>query len=485
MRILKRTILRLLAAAFLIGSSAPVFATGAAVSDAPQPVIIDHTMDKITEIPRYWIQKAKDTLHIAYGHTSHGAQLTEGMKGLVAFANNGGQGLSMPTDFYAFSNGDTSGVKLDLEEGAGNYDNGWMVLDAGYFNNMGSFTGNSYPPRIVNWEEETREYLEDPSHADVNVVMWAWSGQIEFKYPDKLDEDYIAPVQRLEEDYPDITFVYMNMNTPRHDDSASAPPDDPYNYGRITAGNQAVRDAFLADPHPNKAFYDFEDIESHNPDNVRFQFPSENCEYYSLIDDTTPDGNWALEWQASHTEGLDWYELAEKNHTQSLEENQKAYAAWWLFARLAGWDGTPNRAPAAGDQSVSTPAGTPLTITLTASDQDNDPLVYFITPPQHGTLSGTAPDLTYTPEAGYTGPDSFTFEVSDGTPARGQGAIGITVGSGVLQGDANGDSLINGDDITLAEDIIFEQASATPGADANGDGAVDALDITRIEMLMQ
>ncbi len=33
-----------------------------------------------------------------------------------------------------------------------------------------------------------------------------------------------------------------------------------------------------------------------------------------------------------------------------------------------------------------------------------------MTAPAHGTLTGTAPNLTYTPTAGYTGPDSFTFQ---------------------------------------------------------------------------
>jgi hypothetical protein len=51
-----------------------------------------------------------------------------------------------------------------------------------------------------------------------------------------------------------------------------------------------------------------------------------------------------------------------------------------------------------------------------------------VTSPAHGTLSGTAPNVTYTPAANYNGSDSFTFKVNDGaldsTPAtdhRGQG----------------------------------------------------------------
>jgi hypothetical protein len=34
--------------------------------------------------------------------------------------------------------------------------------------------------------------------------------------------------------------------------------------------------------------------------------------------------------------------------------------------------------------------------------------------PTHGNLSGSAPNLTYTPATNYFGPDSFTFRVNDG-----------------------------------------------------------------------
>lgn len=56
-----------------------------------------------------------------------------------------------------------------------------------------------------------------------------------------------------------------------------------------------------------------------------------------------------------------------------------------------------------------------LPVVLVASDPDGDPLTYaIVTPPEHGLLSGTAPDLTYTPATGYTGSDQFAFTASDG-----------------------------------------------------------------------
>ena len=53
---------------------------------------------------------------------------------------------------------------------------------------------------------------------------------------------------------------------------------------------------------------------------------------------------------------------------------------------------------------------------LTATDVDGDPLTFTkATDPAHGTVivnsDGT---YTYTPATNYTGPDSFTYTVSDG-----------------------------------------------------------------------
>ncbi|MEM6766438.1 MAG: Ig-like domain-containing protein, partial [Bacteroidota bacterium] len=74
-----------------------------------------------------------------------------------------------------------------------------------------------------------------------------------------------------------------------------------------------------------------------------------------------------------------------------------------------------NTQPIANSQSVTTPENTSVNITLTGSDADNDPLTYMVVGgPTKGQLSGTAPNLTYTPNQGATGSDSFTFKVNDG-----------------------------------------------------------------------
>jgi large repetitive protein len=86
-----------------------------------------------------------------------------------------------------------------------------------------------------------------------------------------------------------------------------------------------------------------------------------------------------------------------------------------------------NDAPIANAQSVSTGEDTPTAIVLVASDVDNPALTYAVTAPGHGTLSGTAPNLTYTPNADYFGPDSFTFTASDGTLTSAPATVSITV----------------------------------------------------------
>lgn len=73
-----------------------------------------------------------------------------------------------------------------------------------------------------------------------------------------------------------------------------------------------------------------------------------------------------------------------------------------------------NWPPVAYAQDVVTGIDTARAVTLVGFDFDGDPLSYStVTPPAHGTLSGTAPNLSYTPTPGYAGSDSFTFMVTD------------------------------------------------------------------------
>ena len=86
------------------------------------------------------------------------------------------------------------------------------------------------------------------------------------------------------------------------------------------------------------------------------------------------------------------------------------------------------RSPTATAQAVATNEDVPRAITLTGNDPDGDPINYFlVSNPSHGSLSGSVPNLTYTPIANYNGSDSFSFKVNDGTAESAVVTVSITV----------------------------------------------------------
>lgn len=282
-----------------------VFSFLLAFSSVQAATIINHNHTDITALPLEAVEQARRNLHIVYGHTSHGSQLTTGMTGLVQFANNGGLGLSVPQDIFAWNNGGIGGA-LDLHEI-------FYGGDAG-----------SYP----SWFEATREYLDNPDNSDVNVIIWAWCGQVEDKYIDgTLMSEYLQPMTQLENEYPHVQFVYMTGHVDIDEDAVNK------------AANEMIRQYVR---EYDKILYDFADIERYDPDGRYYPYVNDNCEYF----DSTlwpPQGNWALEWQNSHVEGVDWYDC-ESAHSEPLNANRKAYAAWYLWTVLAGWQASSEAA---------------------------------------------------------------------------------------------------------------------------------------------
>jgi hypothetical protein len=255
-----------------------------------EAVIVNHASLGLSAIPSTAIDQAKQRLHIAYGHTSHGSQLTTGMAGLVDFA--GPQ--------YSFNPGGAGGA-LDLREG---------VFASAY--DLGN------PDRTA-WASATRTYLA--ANPDINVIVWSWCGQVDGTQAEI--QQYLDLMDDLEHDYPNVTFVYMTGHTD------GAPLS-----GNVPTRNKQIRDYCNAN---NKVLYDFADIESYDPDGTYFgdKLVNDACDYDSNGDDVR-DRNWAVDWQNGHPG--EWYNC-ESAHSQPLNANMKAYAAWHLWARLAGWDG--------------------------------------------------------------------------------------------------------------------------------------------------
>lgn len=273
----------------------------------------DHTimnMLRLGTIPESAITSAKSQLHIGYGHTSHGSQITDGMTGLVAFANGGGLGFTYSQNLFAWNGGGTDG-DLDLQEGS-NYSEGPLSLDCGY-----------YPE----WVNETRDFLNDPANSDINVIMWAWCGQVSIRNQETIFSMYLTPMSQLESDFPNIRFVYMTGHLGHE---GTGPAENTH------LMNEQIR-TFCR--NNNKWLFDFADIESYNPDGEYFgdRKVNDECNYDSDGNDSL-DANWALEWQNDPSNAGKWYNCG-ASHTQPLSANQKAYAIWWLWARMAGWDG--------------------------------------------------------------------------------------------------------------------------------------------------
>lgn len=283
-------------------------------------IIADHNIAKLSNllaIPSSAITNAKSNLHIAYEHTSHGEQLVQGMTGLVNWRGS----------TYSFNNGGSGGA-LDLRDHA----------IAQMFSCWGMDLGNTRCPNNEQyhlWAENTRTYLE--TNPGVNVVIWSWCGQVSYATQANINT-YLTLMNQLEIDYPSIKFVYMTGHV-----------DGQPLSGTLFTNNTIIRNYCI---NNNKILFDFADIESYDPDgNYYADKRVTDCCNYDYNGDgivstdggdpglpTNGDRNWALDWQNTHQVNVDWYNC-NSSHSYPLNANMKAYAAWWLWARLGGWSG--------------------------------------------------------------------------------------------------------------------------------------------------
>ncbi|OED40962.1 hypothetical protein AB833_10735 [Chromatiales bacterium (ex Bugula neritina AB1)] len=90
-----------------------------------------------------------------------------------------------------------------------------------------------------------------------------------------------------------------------------------------------------------------------------------------------------------------------------------------------------NSAPVVTNQAITTRSNTPVVVSLGGSDADGDNITLAVVrSPASGSLSGTIPDLTYTPNNGFTGADSFTFSANDGQLDSAEATVAITITDG-------------------------------------------------------
>jgi len=128
-----------------------------------------------------------------------------------------------------------------------------------------------------------------------------------------------------------------------------------------------------------------------------------------------------------------------------------------------------NQLPVAKDVTASTGAGDPVAVTLDASDPEGADLTYTTTSPSHGTLSGEAPNLTYTPADGFVGTDSFTYTVSDGA-SEATATVTVKV--------AGGEGSVTTEDVTVSEPLLRGLFAGTRTISLEGSGGEGTLTYT-------
>lgn len=89
-----------------------------------------------------------------------------------------------------------------------------------------------------------------------------------------------------------------------------------------------------------------------------------------------------------------------------------------------------NRPPVAANDAAITGVNTavPIQVLANDSDPDNDPLtITAITQGSNGAVTNTASIVTYTPNAGFGGTDSFTYTIGDGKGGSATATVTVTV----------------------------------------------------------
>jgi uncharacterized repeat protein (TIGR01451 family) len=121
----------------------------------------------------------------------------------------------------------------------------------------------------------------------------------------------------------------------------------------------------------------------------------------------------------------------------------------------------------------------PVAITLAGTDPDDDDLsAVVVDEPEHGTLTGTAPNLQYTPSLDYVGPDRLTFTVSDSDATSEPSEITITVTAGNVAPTAlvaGPTTAVEGDTVTLTAlgSVDVDGSIAVVEWDLDDDGTFD------------
>jgi len=433
--------------------------------------VAGHQNSDLADIPNHWITKAKDDLHIVYNHTSHGSQIISGIDGLEDFPPFGNK--------YAWTNTNHSPVAGTLS--LSNYGiPGENDLSRGDKDGDGD--------GIADWAEDTYAFLVNTNNYHINVVMWSWCNIGGHNIP-----RYLRSMEWLIAQFSTggSTFTDSVMTTPAspHARAATNPVKFVFMTGHANGGgegdssdsrNQLIR-AHVATW--NRILFDFSDLENYDPDNNYYLDKRlTDALQYDSDGNGSRDAYWSSEYLNRHsggqtyliTKGTGSYGgIASCAHSNGPNNDSfvnctlKGKAVWYLFARLAGWNGGgvttySLSVSKSGDGLVtSTPAGISC-----GSDCSED------------YTAGTSVSLSSQADAGW----NF---IGWGGDCTGTGDCDVTMDSAKsvtaefsLQGDLNGDNSLTLADVIVGLQVItgFGNA-ASPHGDVNGDGKIGMVEV--------
>lgn len=124
-----------------------------------------------------------------------------------------------------------------------------------------------------------------------------------------------------------------------------------------------------------------------------------------------------------------------------------------------------NRPPIANNKSVQTQEETVLNFSVEYSDSlssFNDIIFEWISTPSKGTLSGTTPNFTYTPNLNATGLESLSYRVTDEQGLSSTGVISITIIGINDAPSAIAQSLSTSEDISVALTLSGDDVESSP-----------------------
>lgn len=152
-----------------------------------------------------------------------------------------------------------------------------------------------------------------------------------------------------------------------------------------------------------------------------------------------------------------------------------------------------NTAPKAVDDSATVVLGSAVTIDVLANDTDAESDTLSIQSAADGDFGSVVIQggkLVYTADTNYTGPDTFTYVVSDGKGGTTTGKVTVTITAQPSSTDTDGDGLSNTEEQALGTDPTVADTDldgvpdnkevgtdVTKPADSDGDGVINALDV--------